>query len=38
MNELEKIVEKLFLAGYSKRTVIRMVKDIWNQLIWRREG
>lgn len=34
VNELKKVIESLFLAGYSRRTVIRMVKDIWNPLIW----
>lgn len=35
MNELYKVIESLFFNGYSKRTVIRMVRDIWKDLMWR---
>lgn len=30
MSEFKEIVRKLYLAGYSERTVIRMVKDIFD--------
>lgn len=32
MNDLEKAIEKLFLAGLSKRTIILMVKDICKKM------
>lgn len=29
---LKKSLERLFLAGYSKKTIIKMVKDIFKEL------
>ncbi len=35
MDELKNAVKKLFINGYSKRTVIKMINDIWRDLMWR---
>lgn len=30
MNEFKEVIRKLYLAGYSERTIIRMVKDMFD--------
>lgn len=32
MEAFEKSLERLFLAGYSEKTIIKMVKDIFKEL------
>ena len=36
MSDFGKCLESLFLAGYSEKTVIKMVKDIFKELRRRR--
>lgn len=34
-NELNRVIGRLICAGYSKRTILRMVKDAVREMKWR---